>query len=311
MSPSNVFIEEAFNECQCRSGAGTALFTLVPLLSSNGCCFLLAVCFLSAGVLAWGSSGSLCSLPTLSLLPFALLVSILQSKRITLDAGGFALRVEALNGGLLHFLLACLAHLSHADKSSSAAMLSAAASDKEVLSANPSAEVTAAAALAPAGAVPVLADPVGAPGMSKTSFDGKLYWAKGTGFGTGSTHSTWDVNQAVSRQKKEESHVTALLEVLYRLDVFKADMFHNGHVVCLFRACTCCIWRVCVVFFGVCWVPCASCRQLQIGVLVNQGILSLETVAVHVHEFRMGHVCIGKFWDVQAQLAILCVYFGL
>jgi len=39
------------------------------------------------------------------------------------------------------------------------------------------------------------------------------YWAKGTGFGTGSTTSSWDAEQALLRQKSEEEHVTCLLLV--------------------------------------------------------------------------------------------------
>lgn len=39
------------------------------------------------------------------------------------------------------------------------------------------------------------------------------YWAKGTGFGTGSTQQSWDVEQALLRQKSEEEHVTVLLKV--------------------------------------------------------------------------------------------------
>ena len=39
------------------------------------------------------------------------------------------------------------------------------------------------------------------------------YWAKGTGFGTGSTSSGWDVEQAMLKQRAEEEHVTCLLQV--------------------------------------------------------------------------------------------------
>lgn len=39
------------------------------------------------------------------------------------------------------------------------------------------------------------------------------YWAKGTGFGTGSTTSSWDAEQAMLRQKGEEEHVACLLQV--------------------------------------------------------------------------------------------------
>lgn len=41
-----------------------------------------------------------------------------------------------------------------------------------------------------------------------------VYWAKGTGFGTGSTSKSWDVEQALLRQKTEEEHVTVFLQVL-------------------------------------------------------------------------------------------------
>lgn len=43
--------------------------------------------------------------------------------------------------------------------------------------------------------------------------DKQQYWAKGTGFGTGSTASSWDAEQALIRQKSEEEHVTCLLLV--------------------------------------------------------------------------------------------------
>jgi baculoviral IAP repeat-containing protein 6 (apollon) len=41
-----------------------------------------------------------------------------------------------------------------------------------------------------------------------------VYWAKGTGFGTGSTQQSWNVEQALLRQKSEEEHVTVLLQVM-------------------------------------------------------------------------------------------------
>lgn len=42
---------------------------------------------------------------------------------------------------------------------------------------------------------------------------GQLYWAKGTGFGTGSTQQSWNVEQALVRQRTEEEHVTVLMQV--------------------------------------------------------------------------------------------------
>lgn len=46
-----------------------------------------------------------------------------------------------------------------------------------------------------------------------SSEEQQLYWAKGTGFGTGSTASGWDVEQALMKQRLEEEHVTCLLQV--------------------------------------------------------------------------------------------------
>lgn len=41
-----------------------------------------------------------------------------------------------------------------------------------------------------------------------------LYWAKGTGFGTGSTIQHWDAEKTMMQQKMEEEHVTCILEIL-------------------------------------------------------------------------------------------------
>ena len=49
-----------------------------------------------------------------------------------------------------------------------------------------------------------------------TSSDEKsnLYWAKGTGFGTGSTIQQWDVKKTLMQQKMEEEHVTCTLKII-------------------------------------------------------------------------------------------------
>ncbi|XP_053613474.1 baculoviral IAP repeat-containing protein 6 isoform X2 [Plodia interpunctella] len=49
---------------------------------------------------------------------------------------------------------------------------------------------------------------------SKSEEKSQQYWAKGTGFGTGSTQQSWNVEQALVRQRTEEEHVTVLLQVL-------------------------------------------------------------------------------------------------
>ena len=41
------------------------------------------------------------------------------------------------------------------------------------------------------------------------------YWAKGTGFGTGSTMQSWDVEQAIIRQRVQEEHIVWLLRSLH------------------------------------------------------------------------------------------------
>ena len=72
----------------------------------------------------------------------------------------------------------------------------------------------AASALAPGGN-----NGGAAGGGSQKTLDDKAqnYWAKGTGFGTGSTTSSWDAEQALIRQKAEEEHVTCLLQVSHYL----------------------------------------------------------------------------------------------
>ncbi|KAG7200149.1 hypothetical protein KM043_000587 [Ampulex compressa] len=51
-------------------------------------------------------------------------------------------------------------------------------------------------------------------GSARSDDGSHLYWAKGTGFGTGSTQQSWNVEQALLRQRSEEEHVTVLLQVL-------------------------------------------------------------------------------------------------
>lgn len=54
-------------------------------------------------------------------------------------------------------------------------------------------------------------------GMSQNEEKTQHYWAKGTGFGTGSTTSSWDAEQALLRQRSEEEHVACLLQVNWHL----------------------------------------------------------------------------------------------
>ena len=67
--------------------------------------------------------------------------------------------------------------------------------------------------LAGATAASLLA--TGTSGTSGAAGDDKknLYWAKGTGFGTGSTMQQWDAEKTQMQQRMEEEHVTCIFEV--------------------------------------------------------------------------------------------------
>jgi baculoviral IAP repeat-containing protein 6 len=49
---------------------------------------------------------------------------------------------------------------------------------------------------------------------SKSDDKSHVYWAKGTGFGTGSTAQSWDVEMAIEKKKNEEENVTCLLHLM-------------------------------------------------------------------------------------------------
>ncbi|XP_064788432.1 baculoviral IAP repeat-containing protein 6 isoform X18 [Oncorhynchus masou masou] len=119
-------------------------------------------------------------LPTL---PFHVLRALFSTTPLTTD-DGVLLRRMALEIGAIHLILACLSALSHH-----------------------------------APRVPNTRGNSSEPTVSSghgggTSEEQQLYWAKGTGFGTGSTASGWDVEQALTKQRLEEEHVTCLLQVL-------------------------------------------------------------------------------------------------
>ncbi|XP_063246756.1 baculoviral IAP repeat-containing protein 6 isoform X2 [Prinia subflava] len=119
-------------------------------------------------------------LPTL---PFHVLRSLFSSTPLTTD-DGVLLRRMALEIGAIHLILACLSALSH--------------HAPRVPNSSPS-----------------HAEPqVSSTHNTASTEEQQLYWAKGTGFGTGSTASGWDVEQALTKQRLEEEHVTCLLQVL-------------------------------------------------------------------------------------------------
>ena len=52
-------------------------------------------------------------------------------------------------------------------------------------------------------------------GGMESGHNNRLYWAKGTGFGTGSTTSEWNVDAMRAKQKSEERHVWLVFAILW------------------------------------------------------------------------------------------------
>lgn len=131
------------------------------------------------------------SLPTL---PFLVLKSLYDSMPLTTD-DGVLLRRMSLEIWAIHLILACLSVLSH--HLPRVSMPGFQQEAQMILTAMQTATTTTTTT-APA----------------QTEEKSQQYWAKGTGFGTGSTTSSWDAEQALLRQKQEEEHVACLLQVL-------------------------------------------------------------------------------------------------
>ncbi|KAJ8724125.1 hypothetical protein PYW07_008105 [Mythimna separata] len=114
---------------------------------------------------------------SLGTLPFSVVARLLERAPRNTDDGR-ALRRALLQRGAVRLLLACLAVFTHHRPNS-----------------NDNSQ--------------------GSNGSTgKSEEKSQLYWAKGTGFGTGSMQQSWNVEQALVRQRTEEEHVTVLLQVL-------------------------------------------------------------------------------------------------
>ncbi|XP_066259587.1 baculoviral IAP repeat-containing protein 6 isoform X2 [Euwallacea similis] len=138
-----------------------------------------ALCLLRLmlGVTDDGEGGDIFQSPvasSLPTLPFEVLQKLYDSSPLCSDDGCLLRRIS-ITTGVVQLLLACLGILTHHAGSSG---------DKDSQK------------------------------DAKTKEDRQLYWAKGTGFGTGSTQQSWNVEQALMKQKNEEEHVTVLLQVL-------------------------------------------------------------------------------------------------
>ncbi|XP_076233643.1 BIR repeat containing ubiquitin-conjugating enzyme [Calliopsis andreniformis] len=138
---------------------------------------------LALGVSDDGEGGDVLTSPlaaSLPTLPFQVLKQLLDATPPTTD-DGLLLRKTTIEVGAMLLLLNCLAIFTHQTSQNE--------SSEQKMSGNQRDD----------GAY---------------DDDSHLYWAKGTGFGTGSTQQSWTVEQALLRQKSEEEHVTVLLQVL-------------------------------------------------------------------------------------------------
>ncbi|KAF5297110.1 hypothetical protein FQA39_LY02690 [Lamprigera yunnana] len=131
------------------------------------------------GVTDDGEGGDIFQSPladSLPTLPFEVLRQLYDYTPLSTDDGRLLRRIS-INTGVVHLILACLGIFTHQTQSG----IEKENKDKD----------------------------------SKIKDERtQLYWAKGTGFGTGSTQQSWNVEQALLKQRSEEEHVTVLLQVL-------------------------------------------------------------------------------------------------
>ncbi|KAK3576772.1 hypothetical protein CHS0354_014586 [Potamilus streckersoni] len=177
------------------------------------------------GVTDNGNGGCILTSPisgALPTFPFLVLKSLFDNTPLTTD-DGVLLRRMSQDIGVLHLILACLSVLSHhAPRVSSTGFQH----ETQIL----------------LSAMQYTTNPSSSQSASNSVEEKALqqqqqqqhYWAKGTGFGTGSTTSSWDAEQALLRQKSEEEHVTCLLQVLASFinpgGSVPDDFFHESYV---------------------------------------------------------------------------------
>ncbi|XP_030370289.1 baculoviral IAP repeat-containing protein 6 isoform X2 [Scaptodrosophila lebanonensis] len=154
------------------------------------------------GVTGDGEGNDIYSLPlapSLPTLPFEVFRQLLDSVPLTTD-DGVLLRRVVIEVGAMHLVLNCLGIFSHQSHNNKIGVI------------QPETPASGSNGGGNGGASKSTEEPPTGP----TPSDDKshMYWAKGTGFGTGSTTQSWNVEQALLRQKSEEEHVTVLLQVL-------------------------------------------------------------------------------------------------
>ena len=150
----------------------------------------------------------------LPLLPFTVLKRLYYQHPLATDDAA-VLRLKTLQLGIFDLCLACLSVLSHhaprdaprtAVSSQHGLVTAAVEALQQQLSGNNSSLLSGNSGSG------VAAASIG--GVSLANDEKRSYWAKGTGFGTGSTTSSWDAEQALVRQRLEEEHCSAIIQVL-------------------------------------------------------------------------------------------------
>lgn len=130
----------------------------------------------------------------------------------------------------------------------------------------------------------------------KSEEKSQLYWAKGTGFGTGSTQQSWNVEQALVRQRTEEEHVTVLLQVTGQNQYLKPILPYNVSIRTW-------ITTTCSYFMYVCSY--FNQYALYTYILTNVALVAL------CHIKLVGRVSRYDKWACNTKVYDICITIGL
>lgn len=144
--------------------------------------------------------------PSLPTLPFEVFRQLLDSVSLSSD-DGVLLRRVVIEVGAMHLVLNCLGIFSHQSHNNKIGALINEPCSSGNSNGNGNGNGNGAVTKSSTAEEPI-------PSTATSDDKSHIYWAKGTGFGTGSTTQSWNVEQALMRQKSEEEHVTVLLLVL-------------------------------------------------------------------------------------------------
>lgn len=167
------------------------------------------------GVTGDGEGNEICSTSaaaTLPTLPFEVFRQLLDRSMLITD-DGMRLRHMVIDVGAVQLVLRCLSIFTHQNGNGKL-------SPSEGVTENLPKPVPTTSGNSSAAAAGETAELLGnlvnnATDESLTTDEkSNMYWAKGTGFGTGSTQQSWDVEQSILKQKSEEEQVTVLLQIL-------------------------------------------------------------------------------------------------